>query len=292
MDLDCGSGKAEAAGLWLNLQPLAAPLNDVVVADDTLVSEAADAIEILRSRAPGLLWVAGSTHEAAVVVSEEASEDAVGRVKIACLNQAEFAGETVLQHAPETLDAAFGLRALCGDEGDAELFQRATELSGLALTGELFVDGPVMVVASEDPAAIAVEGDGDALAAQEALEQAKVALGGFRGEELGGQDFAGSIVLHTQSGEQGAATFQPVVGRAVELDQFAFARGAQTTLAMGGRSALAWRAQAFPTEQSAQGFAAQREAFSFDELVVKVMVVEASVACACQSEDADARALR
>ena len=124
---------------------------------------------------------------------------------------------------------------LCGDEGDAELLQSATELSGLALAGELFVDGPVLVVASEDAAAIAVEGDGDAVAAQQALQQAEIALGSFRGEELGGQDFAGGVVLHAQSGEQGAATFEPVVRGAVELDEFAFTGRAQTALAMSGR---------------------------------------------------------
>ncbi len=79
MDLHGGSGKAEAAGLRMNLQPLAAPLHDVVVADDVLVSEAADAIEIFRSRTPGFLRLAGRAREAAVVVGEEASQDEARR---------------------------------------------------------------------------------------------------------------------------------------------------------------------------------------------------------------------
>ena len=73
MDLHGGSGKAEAAGLRMNLQPLPAPLHDIVVADDALVSEAADAIEIFRSHAPGLFCLAGRAREAAVVVGEEAA---------------------------------------------------------------------------------------------------------------------------------------------------------------------------------------------------------------------------
>jgi len=44
MDLDGGSGKAEASGLRMNLQPVTVPLDNVVVTDDTLMSEAADAI--------------------------------------------------------------------------------------------------------------------------------------------------------------------------------------------------------------------------------------------------------
>jgi hypothetical protein len=60
---------------------------------------------------------------------------------------------------------------------------------------------------------------------------------------------------------------------------------------MSRRAAFTWRAEASGTQQTAKGFAAQREAFLLDELVVKVMVVEASVAGACQGEDADARTL-
>src|SRR5271167_663523 len=80
MDLDFGSGEAEAAGLGMNLQPAAAPLHNVIVADDAFMGEATDAFEVSRSRAPGLRCVAGSVSEAAVVVGDEASQDAVGRL--------------------------------------------------------------------------------------------------------------------------------------------------------------------------------------------------------------------
>jgi hypothetical protein len=61
---------------------------------------------------------------------------------------------------PETLDTAFGLGTASGDEGNAELLEGATELRGLAFTGELFFDGPVVIVADEDTAAISVESQG------------------------------------------------------------------------------------------------------------------------------------
>src|ERR1700722_5482507 len=211
MDLHGGSGKTEAAGLGMNLQALTVPLHDVVVADDALVSEAADAFEIFRSGAPGLLCLASRAGKAAVVVGNEAAQGQGGGSQVTRMSQTKFAGEAILQYAPKALDTAFGLGTLCGDEGDAELFQSAPELSGPTLAGELFVDGPVLVVASKDAAAIAIESDGNAVAAQQALQQAEIALGSFRGEELCGQDFAGSIVLHPQSGEQWAAAFEPVV---------------------------------------------------------------------------------
>jgi hypothetical protein len=157
--------------------------------------------------------------------------------------------------------------------------------------GELLVDGPVRVVASEDAAAIAIEGDGDAVAAQQAVQQSEIALGSFRGEELSGQDFAGRIVLHAQSGEQRAATFEPVVRGAVELDEFALTGRTQTSLTMSRWPAPTRGTNAVGTQQPTQSFAAQREAFLFDELVVQVMVVEGGIACACQGQDAEARTL-
>ena len=201
IELDFCTGKAKAPVLRRDLEAATVPLHDVVVADDAFVAEGADALEIAGSGAPSLGGLARGAREAAVVIGDELAQDRVGRIDVVGLGQAEFAGEAILQHAPETFDAAFGLRRLRGDEGDAELGEGAAELGGLALAGEFFLDGPVIVVADEDAVAIAVEGRGDAEAAEQALEQVKVAFGGFRREELSGEDFAGSVVLHAQSGE-------------------------------------------------------------------------------------------
>ena len=240
---------------------------------------------MFRGRTPGLGRLARRASEAAIVVGDEAAQDAVGGVEIAGLRQTQFAGEAVLEHAPETLDASFGLRALGGDESDAELFQGATELSGLALAGELFLQRPVIVVAGEDAAAIAVEGHRDTVAAQEALEQVEIAFGGFGRKELGSENFPGSIVLHAQSGEEWAAAFEPIMRRAVELEQFSFASGTQTALAMSRRAAFAGRADAAGAEQATQGFAAEGEALLLDELLMEMVIVEARIARACQSEE-------
>lgn len=67
-------------------------------------------------------------------------------------------------------------------------------------------------MADEDATAISVEGRGYTETAQEALQQAEVAFGGFRGEELSGENFTGGIILHAQSREAWAAAFEPVVG--------------------------------------------------------------------------------
>ena len=241
---------------------------------------------------PSFGGLARGACEATIVVGDELVQDRVGRVDITGLGQAQFAGEAILQHAPETFDAAFGLGRLRGDEGDAQLSQGAAELGGLALASEFFLDGPVVVVANENAAVIAVEGGGHAEAAKQALEQAKVALGGFRRKELGRQDFAGSVVLHAQGGKARAATFEPIVRGAIELHQLAFASDAQTALTMSGSATFTGRAEALAAQQAAQGFAAEREAFLLGELLAKVMVIEAGIAGAGQLQDAIAHALR
>jgi hypothetical protein len=110
------------------------------------------------------------------------------------MGQAQFAAQTVLQHAPEAFDAAFGLGRLRSDEGGTKIRERATELRGLPLTRKFFLESPAVIVADEDTAAIAVEGGGNAEAAEQALQQVRIAFGGFRREELRGEDFAGSVV--------------------------------------------------------------------------------------------------
>ena len=69
----------------------------------------ADAVQFRRSRAPVWGGVARGANEAAVVVGEEAAQDAVGGVEIASLGEAQFALQAVLQDAPEAFDAAFSL---------------------------------------------------------------------------------------------------------------------------------------------------------------------------------------
>jgi hypothetical protein len=53
IEMDFGSGKAEALSLLGELETLSLPLHDVVVADHALVDKAADAVQMFESRTPG-----------------------------------------------------------------------------------------------------------------------------------------------------------------------------------------------------------------------------------------------
>jgi hypothetical protein len=203
IDVNFSSGKAEALSLPRDLEALSSPLHDVVVADHALVDEAADALQTFGRRAPCGLQFARAAGEAAVIVGEKEAQHGIGGIQIASLSQAEFAGETILEHAPESLDAAFGLRTAGSDEGDAELFQSAAELRGLAFSGELFLDRPEVVVAHEDAAVVAIKGERSAVAAQQLAQQREIAVCGFGGKELSGQDFSGGVVMQARAVRRG-----------------------------------------------------------------------------------------
>jgi hypothetical protein len=76
-------------------------------------------------------------------------------------------------------------------------------------------------------------------------KQAEIAKGGLRREELRRQDFSRGIVLHAESGEPRAASFEPIVRATVQLHEFAEPRGTPASLAMSGSTAFTGRADAF-----------------------------------------------
>ena len=224
--------------------------------------KAADAIEIFGSGAIGLFRLARGASETSVVIGQETTQDLVGRFHVGCSSQRKLAGETILKGAPETFDAAFGLGTVCGDVGDAELLQSAAELRGAAATGEFFFHRPMIIVAHEDAVAISVEAEGDAVAAQQAVEQAEIAARIFGGEKFGDQNFARGIVQEAEQGKLWAAIFQPAMQAGVQQQHLAFASAGQAALAMRGSAALTARADPGRAQQTAKRLAAEREAFS------------------------------
>src|SRR6266404_657290 len=154
IDLYFGASEAEPACLLGNLEASALPLHDVVVTNHALVHQAADTIEDLRSSTPRGFFFARLPSETAVVVGDELAQHGIGGVQVHGSGQTQFAGEAILQHAPQALDPAFRLGAVGGDEGDAQLLQCTAELGGLAFSGQLFFHRPVVSVADEDAAVI------------------------------------------------------------------------------------------------------------------------------------------
>src|ERR1700722_11284889 len=77
-ELNLGTGEAEAFWLRRDLETAAVPLHNIVVADDALMDEAADATEIFGGRTPSLFRFSGSATEATIVVGQETAQDLPG----------------------------------------------------------------------------------------------------------------------------------------------------------------------------------------------------------------------
>ncbi len=91
--------------------------------------------------------------------------------------------------------------------------------------------------------------------------------------------------MQAEGGEHGAAAFQPVVGRAVELYQFAFTSGSQATLAMSGSASFSGRSQTGLAQKTAEGLAAEGKALDLAKFFAKVVIIEAGVGGAGQAKD-------
>ena len=138
-------------------------MHNIVIADDALMDEAADATEIFGGRTPNPFRFSRSATEATIVVRQETAQDLAGGRQVGGAREAEFTGKAILKSAPQALDAALGLRAVGWNVGDAELRESATELSRLAFPGELFFDRPVVVIAYEDAMLVPIEAERDAV---------------------------------------------------------------------------------------------------------------------------------
>jgi hypothetical protein len=77
---------------------------------------------------------------------------------------------------------------------DAKFRQSAAEMSGRLLTGELFGEGPVGIVALKDAVTIAVEAERDAVGGNHGAQGVEIAESIFGFElEVGGEDVSGGV---------------------------------------------------------------------------------------------------
>ena|GEM_PF-3290303 len=273
-----------------NLEAATIPLHDVVVADRPFVKKAADALQVGRSGSPSFLGLARSAAEASVVVGQETAQDLVGGRKLSGSSQTQFAGKTILKGASEAFDAALGLGRVGGDAGNTQLRKRAAELGRLSFTRELFFHRPVLIVAHEDAVTIAVEAERDAIATQQAAQQAKIAAGIIAEEELGDENFTSGVIQEAEQGQLRAPIFQPVMKTGIQKQPLAFPSARQAALAMPGGTTFARGADSGGAQQPTESLATERKAFQFTELLAEMAIVEARITSSCQLQDASTRA--
>jgi hypothetical protein len=179
----------------------APPLHDVVIADDALVNAAADAAEMFGSHAPSLFRFSRSAAEAAVVSRAGSAAGHRWRWRDRWRPRGGVHWQGDLEKYPTALDAALGLGAVGGNVDDAGLRKSATELGRLTFSRKSSLRRPVVIVTHEDTVLVPIEAERDAVAAQQAAEQAEIAAGIFGGEELGGENFARGFIEKAQESE-------------------------------------------------------------------------------------------
>src|SRR5260370_15090278 len=102
----------------------------MVGADDALITqaEAAGKIEAAWQGAEIARGLGGGAGKALLELRAEAGEDGVGLFQCRGVDQTEFADQTVLEGAPDALDATLGLGRVGGNLLNAEFVQGASQL--------------------------------------------------------------------------------------------------------------------------------------------------------------------
>ena len=133
--------------------------------------------------------------------------------------------------------------------------------------------------------AVAVEGERDAVAADDLLQQEEVAAGVLGGAEESVHGRAGRVVHGEQQGEARAALLEPGVMTAVDLEQHPLARHPLAADAVLGRPAASGTRDAGPRQDPADGPTAQVEPLVLPQQLGEVGVVRSRVAGGGQAHD-------
>src|SRR5437899_4192805 len=128
MDLDVTAGIGAPPRAARNLHPARPKVHGVVAGHGALIPTAQEVREIPRHRPPGGGGVRGRPRKAASEIGEELGQEGVAALERADVPQPQFAGEPILERAPEPFDAALGLGRVGLDEANAEGLEHAPEV--------------------------------------------------------------------------------------------------------------------------------------------------------------------
>jgi hypothetical protein len=273
-DLDLASVIAAVAGAGWDVEDAAGEGDDVVGGDGSRVAAAEGVVEVEGRGAPGGRAVSRRVGEAAVEALEESGEEGASFLEGLDARELHLGDEAVLEGAPQALDAALGLRAGGTDVADAELVEGLAELGGALAAGELFLKGPVGVVADEDVGAVAVEGAGQSVAGEDVEEELGVAMEVLLVTEDESQDGVGGVVDHAVQAEDGGLGAPPAALAAVDEAQLAGAGGGFPPAAVGARPAPVLGGHPALAAEPADGLAADGHS-PLGEQLGQMAVVEA-----------------
>lgn len=173
---------------------------------------------------------------------------------------------------------ALGLRALGGDRGDSELGQGASELGRRTPVDELLLERQRHPLGRlEDAMPIAVQREGDTVAADRVAQHDEVAGGVLLLPEGRPSDDPGGVVDRGDEGQARAALREPVVARAVGLEEHARLGRPVPAAAVARRSVAARGGDAGRPQDPPHADPAERDPLALGEQFGQVTVVGAVV---------------
>lgn len=143
---------------------------------------------------------------------------------------------------------------------------------------------PWLAIELEDTVAIAVDGQGDAVALDYPIHQQEVAPGVLLGPEESIGHRAGGVVHRQQQYESGPSVLQPAMMATVHLSQHALLGHPSPPDPVLGRTVLPGAVQAVAVEQTANRLAAQVNSLPLRQNLGHATVVEAGVYPAGQDD--------
>ncbi len=193
--------------------------------------------------------------------------------------QPEFADQPVLECAGHAFHPSLGLWRTGKDLFNTQFPHGPGELGWAHGLGNV----PGLAVELEDAVAIAVDGQGDPIAAYDSLHQQEVAPGVLlRSEESIGHR-PGGIVHRQQQDESGSSILQPAVMAAVDLQQHALLGHPFPSDPVLGRTMLPGAGQAMAVEKAAYRLTAQVNTLPIRQHFGEVAVIESGVLLAGQN---------
>jgi hypothetical protein len=214
--------------LGQQLEPLVVEAQGEVLQQGSGAAQREDFLQAVagQQRPMSVAGLGGFHGATSIMIGEiDPPEKRVSRLQGRDAGQAELFDQAVLMRLKTSLHPAFGLRAVGPDQLDAQFFDGPAELGrGLAVPQLLLDTG--LAIDFVDGVFIHVEGHRTAITLQIAAGCAQQGEGVFRPDKLGLEDAAGGIIHIEQQHAARASPFQPVMLRAVQLDQHAQAAAA------------------------------------------------------------------
>jgi len=143
----------------------------------------------------------------------------LGSLAVGGTGQAQLTDQPVPEGAPQPLDAALRLRCASSDRVDAQLLECPSELGRRAPVDELLLQRQRRGRGFEDGVPVAIDGQWDAVATDGLAQHHQIAQCVLLLAEGGAGDDARGVIDRADQAEPRAATLEPVVAAAVELDE-------------------------------------------------------------------------